>query len=200
MRRHRPTAQLVLACVLLFALGPVASAPAAEYRIEPGAGSQVQFLSKAPVETFGGKTRGLLGTITLDPAHLEDSIQVQVDVDMASFDTGIGLRNKHMRENHLHTDKYPKAVFRGGRLANLSAPRLAEGSAVTGTITGEMELHGTKRQLEASFEMRLSEGVLHVTSRFKISLAEYGIPRPQFLVMRLQDAQEVTLVLEARPR
>ena len=192
MRRLRIAALLTIA--------PFASALATEYRIESSSGSQVEFVSKAPMETFSGKTRGIVGSLTLDPGTLGDSIQVQVEVDMASLDTGIELRNRHMRENHLHTDKYPKAVFRGGRLSGLSAPRLTEGAIVTGTITGEMELHGTKRTLEAPFEMRLSKGEVTVTARFAISLADYGIPRPQFLVMRLQDVQRVTVEVRALPR
>jgi len=184
---------------LLIAVG-APPARATSFLVVPDAGSRVQFLSKAPMETFSGKTRSLQGNVTLDPDSLGDSLRVVVEVEMASLDTGIDMRNRHMRENHLHTDQYPKAIFRGGRLADLSSPQLTPGTPVTGTLAGTLELHGTTRPVEIPFEMTLAGGSLHVTCRFEISLADYGIPRPQFLVMRLDDVQRVTVELEARPR
>jgi polyisoprenoid-binding protein YceI len=184
----------------LAVLAAVPTTRAATFRVAPHAASQVEFLSKAPMETFGGKTRSLEGSITLEPDSLGDSLQVVIEVDMASLDTGIELRNRHMRENHLHTDQYPKAIFRGGHLEDLSSARLATGVPVTGTLTGTMELHGTTRPLAVPFQMTSTGAALRVSCRFEISLADYGIPRPQFLVMRLDDIQRVTVELEARPR
>jgi polyisoprenoid-binding protein YceI len=186
-----------LIALLLFLASP---APAATFVVEPRAGSRMEFVSKAPMETFSGKTRELRGSVSLDPQMLGDSLDVAVEVDMASLDTGIDLRNRHMRENHLHTGRFPKATFHGGRLADLSAPVLAPGAPVTGTLVGTMELHGTQRVIRVPFEMELAGELLHVTSRFQISLADYGIPRPQFLVMRLDDIQRVEVHLEAAAR
>lgn len=191
------------ACVSIAILLLVVDPPlarAATFRVEPGAGSRMEFVSKAPMETFSGKTRRLQGSVTLEPDSLGDSLRVVIEVDMASLDTGIELRNRHMRENHLHTDQYPKAIFRGGRFTRLSSPQLTPDRPLTGTLAGTMELHGTTRELEVPFEMRREGGALHVVSRFPISLADYGIPRPQFLVMRLDDIQRVTVELEARLR
>jgi polyisoprenoid-binding protein YceI len=191
---HRIWLTLPLAACL------AASAHAADFAIQPDAASRVEFVSKAPMETFGGKTRKVSGSVALDPAQLGDSITVLVSVDMGSLDTGIDLRNKHMRDNHLHCDKYPTATFRGGRLSKLSASSLTEGQTVTGVITGEMELHGVKRPLEAPVEMTFHNGGLHVVSRFKVKLPDYQIPRPQFLVMKLDETQSVTLEVEARSK
>jgi polyisoprenoid-binding protein YceI len=186
--------------VALATLLAVPAAHGATFTIEPDAASRMGFVSKAPMETVKGKTRRLAGSVTLDPDALGDSLTVVVEVDMASLDTGNDLRNRHMRENHLHTDQYPKAILRGGRLAHLSATSLVAGVPVTGTLAGEMELHGTKRAIDVPFEMKVQDGVLHVSSRFEISLADYCIPRPQFLVMRLDDIQRVTVEIEAASR
>lgn len=186
--------------VVSLVLALVRSAPAAEFAIAPNAASRIEFVSKAPMETFGGKTRAVSGSVSLDPAGLADSIDVQVNVDMSTLDTGIDMRNKHMRENHLETEKYPQATFRGGRLSKLSATSLAEGQTVSGIIVGEMELHGVKKPMEAPIDLTLHKGALHVVSRFKIKLPDYNIARPQFLVMKLDEVQSVTVDLEARPK
>src|SRR5690606_23312653 len=104
----------VLAIALCIGLAGVASA--ARYEIVPGDPNEVTFVSKAPLETFDGSTKQIRGRIEIDPQALGDSITVEVSVDLASLDTGIELRNQHMRENHLHTEKHPEAVFRGAHL------------------------------------------------------------------------------------
>jgi polyisoprenoid-binding protein YceI len=179
------------------AVTPVAAATAS-YIVASGAPSQVVFQSKAPMETFTGKTHQLTGAIELDPEKLADVIVVRLEADMASLDTGIALRDRHMRDNHLHCDKFPKAVFTGGTLSDVSAPQVVEGTPVTGTITGELELHGVKKPLAAKFEMSMTGGVLRVVARFGVTLAEFGIPRPQFLLMKLGETQAVTVDLVAK--
>lgn len=183
---------------LLVAGAPLAG-HAAGFRIHPGTSSQVEFVSKAPMETVTGRTKRVSGEVTLDPEALGDSAQVRVEVDLRSLDTGIDMRNRHMRENHLHTETYPQAVFTGGRLTDLSATRLAPGVTVKGTIDGIMELHGKRLPLRAALELTLQNGALHVVTRFKLKLSDYAIPRPQFLIMRLDDTQSITADLTARP-
>lgn len=187
-------------CLLLVAGIAAAPAAAESYVITSGPPCQIAFQSKAPMETFTGKTSKVSGTIDLDPQQLADAITVKIEVDMASLDTGIALRNRHMCENHLHPDKFPKAVFTGGTLADLSGRQLAEGKPVTGTISGEMQLHGVKKPLSAKVEMTQRDGVLHVVARFGVTLADYGIPRPQFLMMKLGETQSVTVDLVAKPQ
>ena len=186
--------------IAAMAAGFATTATAVEFTIQPGGASQIEFVSKAPMETFGGKTKKVSGEVSLDPAQVADSIAVSVHVDMASLDTGVEMRNKHMRENHLHTAQYPDAVFTGGKLENLSARQLEEGKPVTATISGTMNLHGVEKPLQAPITMTYRGGTLHVSTQFKIKLADYSIPRPQFLVMKLDEVQAVSVELDARPK
>ena len=80
----------VIAAVALLAT-PVA---ADDFRISPehGEGSVV-FESKAPMESFEGKTNQATGEVSLDPASITE-LSLRVEVDMASLDTGIGLRHQ----------------------------------------------------------------------------------------------------------
>ena len=188
--------------VLLLALlsGSTSPARATQFVIAPGGKNLVKFESHAPVETVTGKTQNVQGAVELDPAQLGDSLTVQVRVDLASLDTGNGLRDKHMRENHLETSKYPTVTFTGGRLLQPSASACAAGQKVKCTVAGELDLHGVKRPLAAPIELVFSPqaGELHVTSSFDIKLSDYKINRPQFLVMRLDEVQHITLDIVAR--
>jgi len=178
----------------------VSAADAASYEITVGEPNRIEFESKAPTETFSGKTNRASGSVTLNPAALADPIEVRVEVEMASFKTGSGIRDRHMREEHLHTDRFPAAVFTAASLTGLSSPTLAPGQEVTAVAHGEMELHGVKKPLDAPVVLSMQEGALHVVARFPITLADYGIPRPQFLIMKLGETQKVTVDVLARAK
>jgi len=182
------------------ALSLASAAAAREFVVAAGDPCKIEFESKAAMETFTGKTNKVTGTIDLDPAQLGENIAVHVEVDMASLTTGSGLRDRHMRENHLNVDKFPTAVFTGGSISNLSAHELTAGQVVTGVIAGEMDLHGVKKTLSAPIEMSLSGETLHVVAHFPVALADFSIPRPQMLVMKLGETQKVTVDVVAQPK
>ncbi len=196
----RTSARMAAVAAAALALAGASAALAADFTVSPGGKNLVQFESKAPLETVTGKTQQVHGRLTFDPASVGDSVDVEVDVDLASLDTGIELRNKHMREDHLETDKYPQAVFRGGRLTGDSKMRFEPGKKTKFKIAGDFELHGVHRRIEAPVEATLQpDGSLHVETHFDVKLSDYGIPRPQFLVMRLDEVQHITFDVTALP-
>ncbi len=175
---------------------------AADFTIEPGKDRNlVVFTSKATLETFQGKTKQVAGNVSFDPANLGDSVTVRVEVDLASLDTGIPMRNKHMRENHLNTDTYPKAVFEGGRILEASGSTLNPGDTVKLKLSGRFDLHGVKRTIEVPVDAtRAKDGTLQVTTHFEVPLADYKINRPAFLMMKLEPTQHVTVQVTAHPK
>ncbi len=201
-RTTRRLARAGIAPAIWLLLAVVTPTGADEYVVVPGKPNLVRFESHAPLESFDGKTSQVKGTLGLSPGALGDSIEVHLEVDMASFDTGIEIRNKHMRENHLETAKHPHAVFRGGTVRKLSAPRLEPGAKVTFEIAGMLDLQGVQKPLVAAVELTAASGdqapELHVITRFDVKLSDFGIPRPKFLVMKLDEVQKVTADLVAR--
>src|SRR6266536_1053951 len=87
------------------------AAEASSWRIERG---DVKILVPLkPGGAFTATTPSLAGTLTLEgakPAHLAG----EVSMDLATIDTGISLRNQHLRENYLDVAKgegFNKAVL-----------------------------------------------------------------------------------------
>lgn len=190
---------------LVFVLGMGAPASAARFEIVPGApGNLVRFESKATVESFDGKTNRVGGFVDFDPDALGDSVTVRVEVDLASLDTGIELRNRHMRENHLETARFPTAVFEGGTVLDPSDHALASGRKVTLGLTGRFELHGVRRTITVPVEVTRenAEGAarLSISAAFPVRLSDYGISRPKFLVLKLADEQAVSVRVTAVSR
>jgi polyisoprenoid-binding protein YceI len=195
---RRVPATSIAAAVILFTCAARAGS-AGEFVVSPGGASRVVFASKAPVESFEGKTSKLQGSIAVDPANVGDSVTVRLEVDLASLDTGIAKRNEHMRENHLETAKYPTAVFAGAAVASPRGARLDSGKPVTFDCEGTFTLHGVTRRLHTSAVVTLEDGgngghaQLRFRATFAVSLADYAIARPQFLFLKLADEQQLTV-------
>ncbi len=163
-----------------------------------GEGSEVVFTSKAPMESFDGKTDKVSGHIICAAGDLSGALELHIEVDLASIDTGIGKRNTHMRERHLETDEFPLAVYTGETVVATSAAMLAAGETVELTVRGTFDLHGVSQPRDITAEVTLAaDGTLAVEARFAVSLEAHDIDRPKFLVMKLADEQKVRVSLKA---
>ncbi|MCC6475885.1 YceI family protein [bacterium] len=182
-------ALLLLACSTLWAGPP--------YSVVSGdPATSVVFESDAPLEKVVGRTTIATGTIELPESGQQG--RAEVHVDMASITTGLSLRDKHMRENHLHTDKFPEAVFTSTEFALTATP--VAGSKVLAAVKGNFTLHGVTRELSPEVYVTLSDdNSLIVEAAFTVTLADYEIPRPEFLVMKLSELQQIKVKLKATP-
>lgn len=185
----------LLCCIAFF--GAAGSASATTFRVHPGKECRVSFTSKAAMEQFEGKTNSLEGSIDIDPAALGDTASVRFEVDLATLDTGLKMRNTHMRENHLETSKYPKAVFEGVALRGRSARALEAGRAESLDVEGTFSVHGVSRRIRIGVEVVYRPAAAPAPARiefsttFPVALADYAIARPQFLFLKLSDVQTV---------
>ena len=173
---------------------------ATQFKITSGAeGNLVRFESKAPMESFDGSTKSISGTLALEPAAIDDSLDLFIEVDLASFDTGIKLRNQHMCENHFHTDKFPKSTFRGGKVVKGSGTSLRDGKEHEILLEGVLDLHGVKKTIQAPVKLTYSAqpAAVRMSTTFMVKLSDYEIPRPQMLFMKLSEDQKVTVTLVA---
>ena len=197
MRHPRTVSALVLG-LLLVAAGSVR---AARYEIQPGQDSEIVFTSKALWEKFDGKTKGVSGYLEADLQSLQGEVRLEVAVDLASFDTGMKKRNQHMRENHLETGIYPQAFFRGARILKAEPVSLAPGATARVVLAGTLDLHGVQKEYEVALEVeRRSDGALRIRGEFPVMLPDHEIERPQKLVVKLAEKQEVKLDLLAVPQ
>ncbi len=153
------------------------------YVNDPVGRNVVHIESRAPLETMSIFTNKITGQITGDPQNFLDNPQARFEVDMSSLDSGIALRNEHLRSNMwLDTAKYPKAVFTltklyelgtkyNGLVANGLPPlqppfsrgpdwvtSLKSGETYTTVAQGTMEMHGVTKTIYANIEFTPRKG------------------------------------------
>jgi polyisoprenoid-binding protein YceI len=200
MAPRRPSLQLLVALALSLAV--VSVAPAAVHEVRPGGATQVVFVSKAPTETFEGRTRRMQGTIDLDPAAVGDSVRFRLEVDTRTLDTGSRLRDQHMHERYLETQRFPTAVFEGGRVVQGAGQRIAAGAETAFRVAGSFTLHGVTRPMVCDVMASLDgSGRLVFRAEFPVRLADHGIERPEMLFLKLAETQRVRVsaIASSRP-
>lgn len=165
-----------------------------------GAKQLVQFVSDAPLERIVGRADESRGSVSLDLADLTSGASGSVTVNLKTFDTGLSLRNQHMRENHLHTGEYPEAVFTINSIASADPRNIAGGGTAITLLRGQLDLHGVKKEYEilGSLSYDPATGVLKAKYAWPVLLQDHEIPRPAFLFMKLSETQEITVDLEFR--
>jgi len=158
----------------------------------------VTFTSKAPLETIVGKTSEIKGYIKVDPINITSDVKANFTVDLISLKTGIDLRDEHMRDNHLETNKYPEASFELENIISSSDSNLLENKTSLLTLEGDFSIHGVTKKISAQAmvayvienedtQKRLPGDLLHVEVQFEIFLADFNIKRPQFLFLKLDE-------------
>ena len=175
----------------MFALSTVSTEAADEYHVDKEGENQVVFLSKAPLEEIEGTTDQIDGYIQLQGTTPDTSSTFHLQVELNSLDTGIGLRNQHMRDNYLETEKYPRATFTG-KVTRIE--RNQEGVFNVET-RGEFNLHGqaVTRDIKVRVE-RAQERVL-VTSEFDLALPDHNIKVPKLMVMKISEIVRIKINL-----
>ena len=176
----RPWSLLALTAFL------AAPAEAQTYATERGT---VTFTSRVPLHTFTGTSDRLTGQLDLDARA------VDVYVDLETLETGIGRRDRDMRET-LETERYPFAEFTGRLTSRFDPGREGPQAArVEGTFT----LHGVARPLAVAGTLERTRGGLRLRARWEVRLDDHAIEPPRLLMMQVDEVQVVEIDAVLRP-
>ena len=117
---------------------------------------------------------------------------------LAGLDTGIGLRNEHMKDNYLEIGKGPD--FSSAFLSSITLPG-ANAATVTGktAFSGDLQVHGVTRRVNGTAEIRRAGTSIHISAHLPVRLPEFAIPSPRYLGVGVRDEVQVSVVLEAAP-
>jgi len=136
------------------------------------------------------------GTIVADPAQ-PSSASVQVTINVDALDTGVGMRNKEMRERYLETTKFGTAHLQVRQRHRSGNDRSQPAADIN--VTGDMSLHGvTKRMTIPVRVVLIPDGRVHATTSFKIHMPDFGISVPHNILVTVNDDVPVRLDVWAK--
>jgi polyisoprenoid-binding protein YceI len=162
------------------------------YAVKPAGRSTTQFHAEDTYDSFDGKTNKVSGTIVADPAA-PGGATVTLSVDLASLDTGVGLRNREMRERFLETSKFPHATFKSVSVA--APPSIAPNTPADIRVTGDFTLHGVTKRVTIPVRVVLipDGNQIHATSMFNVRMPDFGIDVPDNILVTVNHEVPVRL-------
>ena len=146
--------------------------------------------------SFEAKTGAVQGTVTTGASGA--ALGGEISVDLATLDTGIGLRNEHMKDKYLEVGKgrgFDHAVLSGIRLGDVDPQGFQGKTAFTGTFL----LHGTTKPVSGQATIRREGTNVRVEASFPVSVSAFAIEKPQYLGVGVRDQVTVNVSLVAEP-
>lgn len=132
----------------------------------------VSFKIKNAGITTQGDFSGFSGKILFDAVALDNS-NLEAAVEVKTIDTGIGLRDSHLRkEEYFHADKYPKITLKSVRIVRQS------GDSFTGTF--QLTIKAVTRKVEVPFTFVRSGNAARIKGGFTIDRRDYGVGKNHF--------------------
>ena len=142
-------------------------------------------LTGQPTAGFHGRGPGGFGVDgKTDQLRIDDDgTTLKITVPLATLHTGIGLRDKHMREKYLQVDKYPDAVLE----VPWSGVKLpGDGQTSEGTAPGKMTIHGKSKEVKAKYRIVRTGTRYQVTGNVPLNLKDYDIDVPSYMGVTVQ--------------
>lgn len=154
--------------------------------------------SDADFENFTGQTHKVSGQISFDPKAKTGG--GKLTVDLSSIDTGIPMRNEHMRSDMwMNTEKFPTATFETTEVRHISGDKYR--------VIGKLTLHGVTKTIatdatvkyikenEATKKAMFMGDVVQVKCDFNIRLGDYGVMIPDMAKGKVSETLRARLVV-----
>lgn len=187
-------AAFVWVSLLVAAVARPAEAP---WRVERG---EVRVtVPLKPGGAFETKAAALAGTLT--PAGSRPvKLAGEIALDLATLDTGIALRNQHLRERYLELSRgsgYDRAVLSEISIADAAGPEFEGRSAFSGSLL----LHGVQRPVGGAVDIRrqATGGGARVDASFSLALTEFAVQPPEYLGVGVANKVIVRVQLTLQP-
>lgn len=173
---------------------------AQEYQVDREADNSVRFISRAPIEDFEGVTDHIDGYVLLDGPRVtsgtgEGETELYLEVDLASLDTGIGLRDRHMRDRYLEVRDFPYATYSGHLVRTVELEDGGFRVSSAGTVT----IHGVSREMEIPCDVSAEGNAYRARCTFQVLLSEFDIDIPKVMFLKLAEDIRVELDFVVAP-
>ncbi|MEK7354983.1 MAG: YceI family protein [Bdellovibrionota bacterium] len=126
----------------------------------------------SPAGSFSATTKTINGTAKKNKDGSVEASKIEIPLD--ALDTGIALRNEHMKTKHLETAKFPNAIVTD-----------AKGKDGKGTAT--LEVHGVKKPITGTYAIDGNELVVN----FPINVADFNVGKIRYMGVGVKEEATV---------
>ncbi len=156
------------------------------------AGLTVSLVAAAKLSKTGSATAGFhasgpgglgIDGKTSEVAVSDDGSAVTITATLTNIDTGMGLRDKHTKED-LEVDKFPTATIRVPR----DSLKLGGGS---GDAKGTLTIHGQAKNVSFHYDATKNGDQLDVKAKTTINVKDFGVKPRSYLGISIKDDVDV---------
>ncbi len=135
------------------------------------------------------KATGILPIEKADLKVAEGKLSGSLMVPLTKLDSGIEMRDTHLKEKYLEVATHPEATL---MLENLDLSKLKDGAS----IQAKLKLHGVEKMIPLEVEASLDGTVLDVEAEFEVILTDFSIALPSF--QGITAAKNVKIKVESK--
>ncbi|MBV8389387.1 MAG: YceI family protein [Mucilaginibacter sp.] len=140
---------------------------------------KVNLFSSAPIEDIEANSTNGVSVYNAGTGELEFSISIR------SFHFPKALMEEHFNENYIESDKFPKATFKGKIQGHVD---LTKDGTYPVTATGDFQVHGVTQIRTITGNLKVSGGVVTMTSEFMVKCADHHIDIPQIVFHHIAES------------
>ncbi len=156
------------------------------------AGEPVRYSRSGEAETVfdavgpaGFKLQGKTAALSVS----QEGPLLRITVPLAGLETGISLRDRHLKEKYLEVARFPEAQLTVP-LEKLKLP--AAGASSSGETEGTLSLHGVTRTVPFRYQLTLRGDTYEVVGTLPLNLTHFQIQKPSYLGVTVKPDLVVT--------
>lgn len=122
----------------------------------------------------------------------------QIAVDLSTFTTENGLRDRHMKEKYLEVDKAANKTARLTIQECAVPPDFFNGASATAAglpFKGTLSLHGEERSVEGSVSLSRDASAIRGDAKFEVKISDYKIAVPSFAGITVAENVQIEVAL-----
>jgi polyisoprenoid-binding protein YceI len=172
---------------LIAAASPVPTLPMKKGQDFSVANGTLEFfaIGKPSMLKIHGESTAMTGTLTRDV----DTVTGAFEIPLNSFETGMSVRNNHLKEKVFETSKFDKSKL---TITKLTLPAGKTGELKDLPFTGKLNLHGVDKDVSGTATVMVGDKTLGFSAQFEVKLSDFQIPPPEFMGMTMQDVVKVS--------
>ena len=147
--------------------------------------SEILYLGKHFLHDWSGKNNNIKGLLLINKASNEIN-KIAVLLHVKDFDSGNSNRDSHSLEV-LNALKFPEIRFYSENI-------ISDNESIT--FKGNLEFHGKTISKDIIAVVNSKNNKIQLEGNFKISLNEFGIKAPSFMLSEMQDLIDLSFSLE----
>jgi polyisoprenoid-binding protein YceI len=143
---------------------------------------------------INGEGQSLSGQIDEQAGKVSGTFQF----DLTGLQTGIELRDRHMKEKYLEVGRFKSAQL---AFDSVAIPAAADPTQSTELrVPARLNLHGQEHPVEVNTKIKRTADGYEGHGQFSLKLSDFGVEIPVYLGIKVADQVDVTVEFKGRTK